>query len=306
MNLLEYRIVLPTSLSKLRAAIIFTIEQMSHDPDSMFTGEGAELLANEPYQTETESGRFTHIVMHKKSRMPAFLRLVVPDKYLTFHSKRWDAWPHERSEMTNPGMGAGFMMKMEVQHIPYRPSEPFPDNLLNLDAEQLALRKVIWIDVVDSNPQPDKKEDSLKGFVCPEGGILTPLEGSKQGTAADESKPPMWTESYQGEMVCTVRVVQFQFKWRGLQTIIETNMAAKNRTMGLDIQRTIVRNAAEWYNLTDADVQVIEDRFLAQFATGGVVSDDSVPDEGPDETPDVPEGADEEGSGGDADADGND
>jgi hypothetical protein len=239
--------------------------------------------------------------------MPALLRLVVPDKYLTFHSKHWEAWPHERSEMTNPGMGDGFMMKMDVQHIPYRPSEPFPDNLLNLNAEQLAMRKIVWIDLVDSKPQPDKKEDSLRGFVCPEGGILTPLTGAKKGKAADESKPPVWTESYQGDMVCTVRVVQSRFKWKGLQTMMEKNMTTMNRTMILDMQRKIVRWAAEWYNLTNADVQGIEERFKARFATEGVVGDDPVPEEDPDETPDVPEGVDDDGSGGDGgDDDGGD
>ena len=45
-------------------------------------GEGIEILANEPYTKDGETGQFTHKVMHFKSRVPSFIRWAIPDKYL--------------------------------------------------------------------------------------------------------------------------------------------------------------------------------------------------------------------------------
>jgi hypothetical protein len=263
MKLYEYRFVIPTNLEKYRIGFGYTIDQISHEPEGMFSTEGVELRASEPYQTETESGQYMHTVMHNKSRIPAFLRLVVPDKYLTMHSKRWDAYPHERMEMSNPGMGDDFLMVIETRNVQYHPGEPFPDNLHNLNPDQLAARKVLWLDIVDSKPQPDKAEDTLRGFVCPEGGIATPLTGS--GKPADESKPPAWTTNYPGDMICSVRVVHFKFKWRGLQTMIEKNMIAMNRTMSLGMQRRVVRGAGHWFNMSLEDARAIEMRRVEEM-----------------------------------------
>jgi hypothetical protein len=230
--------------------------------------------------------------MHNKSRLPAFLRLVVPDKYLVFHSKRWDAYPHERSEMSNPGLGDDFVMNVESRNIPYRSSDPFPDNLMNLNAEQLALRKIVWIDIVDSKPQPDKKLGSLRGFVCPEGGIATPLTGAKKAKAADETKPPVWAQSYSGDMICAVRVSQFRFRWKGLQTVMEKNISAMSRTMTLDIQRKLVRSAGQWFRLTPDQGRDIERRLHEAMRAGAaaIPQADAAADDEPDKLIDSPAG----------------
>jgi hypothetical protein len=188
-------------------------------------------------------------------------------------------------------MGDDFMVNIESRTVPYRANEPFPDNLMNLSPELLGIRKVLWLDVVDSKPQPDKKADSLRGFKCPEGGITAPLTGDKKGKAADEAKPPVWAQSYPGEMVCSVRVVHFQFKWKGLQTIMEKNISTMNRTMALDIERKLVRRAAEWFKLTEADGEAIQRRLLeAMLAGAGQIppSSDAAPDDEPEEPIIVP------------------
>jgi hypothetical protein len=237
--------------------------------------------------------------MHNKSRLPAFLRLVIPDKYLTFESKRWDAYPHERSEMTNPGMGDDFFVLLEGRIIPYRPGDAFPDNHLGLNAEQLALRQVVWLDIVDSKPQPDKK-DSLRGFVSPGGGVVAPLAGSKKGKAADETKPPVWAQSYPGEMVCAIRVIQVKFKWKGLQTMMEKNASAMNRNMSLDMHRKLVRRSPEWFPLSREQALAIEERMRAAMNQGTFSAEPSA--DGPDEPAlagEVPELPDEEDGGSD-------
>jgi hypothetical protein len=299
MKLYEYRIVFPTTVDKYKGGLLYTTEQMSKDSDSIMTTEGIEIKADEPYQTETETGHYMYTAMHNKSRLPAFLRLVIPNKYLTFESKRWDAYPHDRSEMTNPGMGDDFLVTMESRVVPYQASAPFPDNLIDLTPEQLALRKIVWLDIVDGKPQPDKK-DTIRGFQCPDGGVIAPLTGSKKGKP-DEDKPPAWAQSYPGDMICVVRVTQVKFKWKGLQTMMEKNVLSMNKTMSLDMHRRMVRGAAAWFRMTPEEVHAIEERFQAAIRQGSVSAEQAAaqaasaadePDPPGDVPPPVPAGSD--------------
>jgi hypothetical protein len=265
MKIYEYRIVFPLTVERFRIAKIYTMDQKLREESESTPNDYEELVANESYQTETESGQYIHTIIRNKSRVPAFLRLVVPEKYFTIHHKRWNAYPHERTTMINSGMGDNFLMSVEWLHLQYRPNEPFPENLAGLSPEQLARRKVIWVDIVDSKPQPDKKEESLRNFVCPEAGIMTPLTGSKKAKAVDESVPPVWTQKYPGEMMCAVNVTIFKFKWRGLQSMVEKQMMAMNRTIILQSGRRLMTWASEWCRLSVEEAIEIDARQYAQF-----------------------------------------
>jgi hypothetical protein len=265
MKIYEYRIIFPLTVERFRIAKIYTMERKFHEEFENTPNDYDELVANECYQTETESGQYIHTIVRNKSRVPAFLRLVVPEKYLTIHQKRWDAYPHERMTTTNPGMGNNFLMSVEWLHLQYRPNESFPENPAGLSPEQFARRKVIWIDIVDSKPQPDKKEESLRDFVCPEAGITTPLKGNKKAKAADESIPPVWTQTYPGEMMCAVNVTLFKFKWRGLQSMVEKQMMAMNHTMILQWGRLMMAWASQWCRMSIEEAIEIDARRYAQF-----------------------------------------
>jgi hypothetical protein len=181
------------------------------------------------------------------------------------HQKRWSAWPHERIEMSNPRMGEDCILNFDVHYLEYHQAAPFPDNVGALSLEHLEHRKIIWIDLVDSKPQPEKKEESLRGFVCPEAGITSPLKGNPKGKAADESVPPEWTKHYSGEMMCAVTVVTVQFKWRGLQAIVEKHMGAANHERLLDMGRSLVRLSGEWCRVSLEDAMAMERRYLDQL-----------------------------------------
>jgi hypothetical protein len=266
MKIYEYRIVVPTTIDQYRIANIYMIAAASREESGQKQGEGIEVLQNEPFQNETESGQFTYKIMHFKSRVPGFVRVCVPDKYLHIHERSWNSYPHYRTEYELPGMGAAFVMSVETQHVPYRPNDPFPDNAVGLSPENLAKRKIVWLDLVDSKPQPDPKSiEYCRGFVCPEGGIASPLTGDKKGRAADESKPPLWAKSYPGEMMCCVKVVTFRFRWRGLQNLTENYvMNTIYHNVFLGGHRKLTKWAGEWFRMTIEEVRAFEARLLEE------------------------------------------
>jgi hypothetical protein len=301
MKIYEYRIVIPTTIEKYRIANIYMIAAASREESGQTKGEGIEVRQNEPFANETESGQFTYKIMHFKSRVPSFVRLVLPDKYLHLHERSWNAYPHYLTQYELPGMGSAFVMSVETQHIPYNSSDPFPNNAVGLSPEHLKKRKIVWLDIVDSKPFADPKTiENCRGFVCPEGGIPTPLTGDKKGKAADEGKPPVWTKSYTGEMMCCVKVVTFKFKWRGLQNMTESYaLNTVYHNIFLSGHRKLTKWAGQWFPMGMEEVREFETRMLEECNQieydrdeGVSVTSLEVP-EGDDEA--APEGGNEEG-----------
>jgi hypothetical protein len=101
--------------------------------------------------------------------------------------------------------------------------------------------------------------------VCPEGGIAAPLTGDKKGKAADESKPPLWTKGYPGEMMCCVKVVTFKFKWRGLQSMTEKYvMNTVYHGIFLGGHRKLTKWAGQWFPMGMDEVRAFEARMVAE------------------------------------------
>jgi len=258
MKIYEYRIVVPTTVDEYSVANLFMIMEKSREESGQ--GEGVEMIENRPYTRDTESGHFSYKILHFKSGLPGFVRRVIPDKYLHCHERSWNSYPHYHTEYEVPGMGDNFLMVVDSQHITFDPSAEFPDNLTGLSDEQLAQRKVVWLDLVDSEPRSEK--NSLRGFSCPEGGVQ-PL--SKCGPP-DEGAPPRWTASYAGPMMCCVKVVTFRFKWFMLQTIVEDyTMNTLTHGLFLDAHRDLVRWSGQWFGMTVEDVRTLEREVIEQI-----------------------------------------
>lgn len=250
-------------------------------------GEGIEILKNEPYQEGEEKGQYTHKVMHFKSKVPGFIRWAIPDKYLHLHEKSHNSYPHFHTLYEMPGMGKDFYLLVESQHIPYDKQAGCPDNLLNLNDEELALRKVEYLDILDSTPKPEKKEWDMHGFQCAEAHVDQPLEtgggnGKKKPAQykADETKPPSWVEGYNGELMICVKVVKFLFHWRGLQTAVE-KLALNTvfHDVFLDSHRALMVWAKDWFPMDMEGIRKLEHE-LEEEQKGQQFEKDEEPTEG--------------------------
>lgn len=254
MKILEFRIVCPTNIEKYRIGNHYMVAQKCVEETS--GGEGIEILKNEPFDNGKETGQYTHKIFHFKSRIPGVIRWAIPDKYCHIHEKSYNAYPHYDTINDNPGMGDCFIVHVESQHIPYNRDEPFPDNLVGLAPDELAIRQVIWLDLLNSSPI--EKNLDLHGFVCPEGGIKEPL--TSPSGKCDESKPPDWTTHYNGEMMVAVKTVRFKFQWRGLQTAVEKFGISTFHNTFLQSHRSLISWAKDWYPMNIDQIREMEDR----------------------------------------------
>ncbi|KAH0787707.1 Phosphatidylinositol transfer protein [Histomonas meleagridis] len=287
MKIYEFRIILPTSVTQYKIGNLYMTAQRSKEESEQVKGEGIETITNEPFQNENESGQYTYKIMHFKTRIPAFLRWALPDKYCHCHEKSWNSYPHYHTEYAVPGLGDDFLMEIDSQHFPYEKNGKIPENALNLSKKELKKRKIVYLDILDSKPKPDKSEYDLHGFVCPEAGITTPLQGSPKRAKANEEKPPLWSTHYDGEMMIAIKVVKFMFHWKGLQTIAEKfAMNTFYHNLFLDTHRQLMRLADKWYPMTIDDVrafenQIIEESRQLEFDRDEDKEDEEIPDKPP-------------------------
>ena len=247
----------------------------SEEETKQVKGEGIETIQFEPFENEKESGMYSYKIMHFKSRIPAFMRWALPDKYCHCHEKSWNAYPHYYTKYAVPGMGDDFVMIVDSYHIPYKNGEPIPDNLLNLTEEELNMRKIVYLDILNGKPAPTADRD-LTNWTCPELGINEKLPSSSEN---DETAPPEWTQKYTGEMMVSVKVVRFMFHWRGLQTIVEnfaTNIFYHN--LFIDNHRAMFSWADQWAKMTLDDVVEFEKKIYSQNNSLDFERDDSKPD----------------------------
>lgn len=213
MKIYEYRVICPCSLEQYRIGSIYMTAKRSEEETKHTKGEGIETVKSEHFENEKESGTYTYKIMHFKSRIPSFMRWALPDKYCHCHEKSWNAYPHYHTEYSVPGMGDDLIMIIDSYHIPYKDGEAVPDNLLNLSKEDLAKRKIVYLDILDGKPKPEKGRD-LTNWTCPELNVNEKFSSFRSSTKSKkdkkeggESNPPEWTHNFTGEMMIAVKEI---------------------------------------------------------------------------------------------------
>lgn len=288
MKIYEYRIICPVNVDKYQIANMYMCAKKTFEESSAKKGEGIETIKDEPYTNDEESGQYSYKIMHFKSRIPKFIRWALPDKYCHVHEKSWSAFPHFHTVYSNPGLGEKFFVQIDSWHTTYKTGEPIPDNLLNLTPEELKIRKIVYLDVLDGKPDPSK-ERNLSKWSCPEINVNQPFSqyGDGKKHRSDESKVPSWTKNFQGDMMVAVKVVKVDFNWRAFQSMVEkytTHTLAHD--MFLDMHRDLLRWADQWCKMDLKAVKQYEKDLYSKTNQLGFEKDDDKPDE---QLPDVKE-----------------
>lgn len=69
-------------------------------------GEGIEVLKNEPFTDypllggKYSSGQYTYKIYHLASKVPAFIRILLPKNSLEIHEEAWNAYPYCKTVIT--------------------------------------------------------------------------------------------------------------------------------------------------------------------------------------------------------------
>lgn len=253
MKIVEFRIFVPLTVEQCNKACSYACYKRSADAKGESESEGMEFVESRDFEENGEKGHFTHKIMHLKSKVPAVIRWVIPDKYLHIHERAHDAFPHYLTEYEMPGMGQDFVLSTDTKHYQYKPGEPLIENSANLAESELKIREIRYLDILNG-PVYDK-ELKLQGVSYPEFGIDELVSTKK----ANEKEIPGWVENYKGPITCIIKTVRFHFKWLGVQTAVEAFVLnSVFPEVFIDNHRAMVKWAPDWAKLSMEDIIKLE------------------------------------------------
>ncbi|KAJ3450534.1 phosphatidylinositol transfer protein [Anaeramoeba flamelloides] len=236
----EYRITLPVTVEQYYLAQLYMVAKETQEITKQSkVGEGIQVLKNEPFKNEKGEGQYTLKHFHIASRLPKWLRKILPKKSMVIIEESWNAFPYCLTSYSSPFLKK-FKFSVETMHLADKGETK---NALKCDKKTLKKRGVVKIDVVN-DPLPKKSEFDVttKETEC---GIL-PLKGKK------------WVEKAEPVMTC-YKLVKVQFPYWGSQKRVEKLVQKKAiHEVFTDTHRKLLCWADLWYSLTIENIREIE------------------------------------------------
>jgi len=265
----EFRVVMPMTVEEYQVAQLWSVAEASKNETG--GGEGIEVCNNEPFDLNDPNmpedmkpehvlldesytkGQYTKKIYHLRSRLPSFLSMIFPapsksnnnDK-LDIFELAWNAFPYCRTIVTNPHyMKDAFFIKIESLHLNDNGNT---ENAHNLTPEQLAMRKVVTIDIAnDTVKTGDYKEewDPSKYH----------SEKTGRGPLSED-----WINTATPVMTC-YKLVTCKFEWRlGIGGKVQNFIMNTEKRIFTNFHRQVFCWTDNWHGLTMDDIRAIEDK----------------------------------------------
>jgi hypothetical protein len=240
-------------LPQCRTASKYSVNKRTREETG--NGEGFEIIESGEFEEDGIIGRYVHRVLHFKSRVPASLRWVIPDKYSHIHEHNRNAFPHYVATFRIPAMGDRMILDTETVHFPYKQGDQLPENPMHMTEDELKIRQIHYLDILNG-PAPEKKKYDLHGYSCPEANIQE-LQGPTG--KSNDLEVPEWVQYYNGPITLIVKTVKFKAKIPGAQTILEKYIAnSVFYRVYLDTHRAMLIDAPEWAHFNEDDIKAME------------------------------------------------
>jgi hypothetical protein len=216
-------------------------------------GEGLVIEENRPYKVDDPCnlykmppGQYTKKIFYLKSKVPAFVRFVMPESALTIVECSWNAYPHCLTVYSNEWLGDKFRLSVETIHAQDCGTQSNP---LNLPAEELRKRQVDYIDIACAVPRMEPHED--------------PTSWQSRRTGRGPLTPGRWYYDTQPVM-CAYKLCKLEFRKWGLQTMVEEwGQKYGLKYTFIRYHRKLVCWMDEWIDMTIEDIRRMEEETAA-------------------------------------------
>ena len=213
-------------------------------PSSTTASAAAALAANDS-TNRNEQGQYAYKLYMIASKLPWYLRKLLPKDSTTIHEKSWNMYPVVKTIISNEFFKNN--ARVELNTITRECVDGLAEeNVHNLSAEQLEKREVINIDIADAlSPALYKEDEDPTLFRSAKTGRGPLCKGE-------------WMRK-QRPLVCCYKLVCVDFRIYGLQTRIENYVKNMYKQMFTVFHRQIFCWIDKWHELTLADVRAIEE-----------------------------------------------
>lgn len=252
MRIIEFRIFVPLQLPQCRTAAKYSVNKRTREETG--GGDGFEIVDSGYFDEDGIRGRYVHRVLHFKNRVPGAIRWLIPDKYAHVHENNRNAFPHYTATFRDPPLGDKMILDTETRHFEYTKGMQIPENCMNFTPDELRIRKIRYLDVLNG-PKSEKEKYDIHGFSCPEAGIQELVGPTGK---SNDKEIPEWVEHYNGPITLIIKTVKFHLQFVG-QNKIE-KYVTKNvwYHVYLDTHRAMLKDAPDWVNFTEEDIARME------------------------------------------------
>ncbi len=230
-------------------------------------GEGVVVLKNEPFdntdghwgvsplsgiRVPRTRGQYTLKEYHLASRVPGFVKVLLPSDMLVLVEEAWNAYPECRTVLTNAGMDKEkFKIDIESRHLP---DAGTTENALALSAEELKERKVQVLDIREAFA-----DKTAKDYRADYDSSLYRSTTTGRGPLA-----PGWQRTT-SPVMCCYKVVRAHFRYWGAQTKVEKAIEKQQYDLFSKSLSQAFCLTDEWHSLTMADIRRLEASSAAEL-----------------------------------------
>eukprot|EP00096_Caligus_rogercresseyi_P015255 TRINITY_DN7700_c0_g1_i1.p1 TRINITY_DN7700_c0_g1~~TRINITY_DN7700_c0_g1_i1.p1 ORF type:complete len:279 (+),score=76.37 TRINITY_DN7700_c0_g1_i1:54-890(+) len=241
----EYRICMPLSVDEYRVGQLYMIAK--HSAEQSRGGEGVEVVENRPHTDPVHGeGRFTEKRIHLSSRLPAFVKSLVPRVFYVTE-KAWNYYPFTITEYT-----CSFVPSLSIYiQTKYENNNGSSDNSLNLSDEVLKERSVDVIDILKDSVADHhyKESEDLRYFTSAK---------TKRGPLPED-----WMNK-SDPIMCSYKNVEVKLDIWGLQGRIESYIQNTIREILLVGHKQAFAWIDDWYGMTEDEVREYESQMQSE------------------------------------------
>lgn len=261
MIIVEYRVPMPFSAQEYRIGQLYTIAKKSK-LESADRKNGVRINANEPYSNGPEKGQYTNKTYYLSSKLPDWMKRLLPDSAAQLREEAWNAYPYSRNKFTNPMLEK---LNLEIESR-YLDGLPERDNVFNLEKNELNLRSVVVVDFVSEKYASKRNEHSaiaeqeILNFEPLFRGRLTRDWLRDHELAQDQSRisDDSGTGEYEKRLMTCYKLCRVSFPVWPLQGKVEHFIQQYCRDTIIESHRQSWLWQDEWTGMTLDDIRTME------------------------------------------------
>jgi hypothetical protein len=242
-KLKEYRTLLPFTVEEYRIGQLYLTAKSSIKYSK--PGEGVEVVINEPFDDERGKGQYTKKIFHLSELIPSWVKYLFSSlNGLQVIEESWNQYPDGHTIYHCDYFGKKFKVDVVTKHIDNDLGKI--ENIHNLSAEDLKIRTVDYIDIVNDELPAGKykKEEDPKLFAS-----KTRKMGPLQADWVKTTKPIM----------CAYKVVRATFSLPLISSKLEQAIQDKGfREILLEVNRQAFCWMDEWIWMKIEDLRKYE------------------------------------------------
>ncbi|KAH7432355.1 hypothetical protein KP509_07G018600 [Ceratopteris richardii] len=249
---------MPLSVAEYRIAQMYMVTKMQQENTS--SSEGVEVLVNRPFKDDVlGEGQYTMKVYNLQSKFPSWITAIAPADCLQIEEEAWNAYPKCKTVLKCTYF-TRFKLTIETLHVPDNGKS---DNVHNLDAESLALRKVEVLDIAST------ARDYWNYMLAEDSSI--DLSTFKPAKVERGPLLPGW-QGIHDPVMTAYKLVTVDAPYWGFGYRMEQAILAAERALFLESHRRCFFWIDDWYGLSEEDVRRLEaesDAMLNKIRHGG-------------------------------------